>query len=200
MAIALRNLNFAKWSISQFLNELGSDAPCPGGGSAAALTGAVGVSLLEMTARINLKRALKKNRLTIIRIQSLRSKLIKLASLDARAFMKISKLFKSKRESVEFQRALLQGAKVPYEICGRSCEALKFCLAEKSKTSAWLLSDLKEAGMLLRAAFSAGRLNVEINLKEMRDKKQVLRFETGLGRLAKECASLHAKLVGVSGE
>ena len=48
--------NFAKLSLEDFLAALGSDAPTPGGGTAAAAAGAMGASLAEMVARLTLSK------------------------------------------------------------------------------------------------------------------------------------------------
>jgi methenyltetrahydrofolate cyclohydrolase len=51
--------SYANASLHQYLGELGSSRPSPGGGSAAALCGTLGIALLEMVSGINDKREKK---------------------------------------------------------------------------------------------------------------------------------------------
>jgi hypothetical protein len=57
-----KKYDFRNTKLSKFLDALASDAPTPGGGAGAALSGATGAALGEMTARINAKRAKKKTK------------------------------------------------------------------------------------------------------------------------------------------
>ncbi len=184
---------------------LGSSAVSPGGGSAAALTAALGAALVEMVARLNANRELKKQgrqnkaragsaQKRILAIKKIRGRLTRLMALDARAFIKLSKFFKEKKESLRFQKALHEGAKIPFEICELSLEALKLGALEKERTGQWLASDLAEAGILLESAFHAGRLNVEINLRSMRERKTQKKFKSCLDALEKKAAALRKDL------
>ena len=47
-------MEFKKMTIEEFINELASNSPAPGGGTAAALGGAMGISLLEMVANLTI--------------------------------------------------------------------------------------------------------------------------------------------------
>ena len=150
-----------------FLQELGSIKGAPGGGAAAALTGATGAALAEMVARLNDKRAGASSG-TAAKAAALRKKLHRLIAEDAEAFEQIQKAYAlRKKKPAVWQRALKNGAKPPLEICGACVVAAQLAAKEKPRTSRWLESDRREALLLLRAAFDAAKLNVDINLKEI---------------------------------
>jgi methenyltetrahydrofolate cyclohydrolase len=164
--------------LAVFLADLGSSRGAPGGGAAAALVGAAGAALVEMTSRLNDKR-LKNSSGSAAKASVLRARLFKLITEDASAFKKIQALWpKRKEKPSDWQAALKNGAAVPMRICQASWEGSRLADAEKSRTGRWLESDRKEARILFRAAFDSAKLNVEINLKEMTDasfKKRVRR-------------------------
>jgi len=163
--------------LSQFLAQLGSQNGAPGGGAAAALTGATGAALVEMTARLNDKRLRVSSGIAAQALR-LRIKLHQLISKDAAAFQVISKAYSARKtEPAAWQRALKAGANPPLLICEACAAASKLAKSEKNRTSAWLESDRREALILLRAAFESAKLNADINLKDIRDRAFVTRAQ-----------------------
>ncbi len=161
-----------KNSVHDFLNKLGSDSMSPGGGAAGGLAASLGMALLEMTARINAKR--KPGKTPISKIENLRKKVEALIDKDAEAFEAIFKAYREDKKSAKFQKALKQGALVPFEIAQITLKGLELGCVEAGNTSRWLASDLMESAILLEAAYFSARLNVEINLKEIQDKKFIV--------------------------
>ncbi len=196
--MASRTSDLSKKSLETFLAELGSAAPSPGGGTAAALTAAQGAALLEMVARLNDARSRKKNpkdshsaaRTRISEFAKTRSRFLKLMTDDAKAFEAISAAYSKGKEHSAYQKTLLKGYSVPLEIAERAVAALQKGQEERERTSKWLYSDLVEAGILLDAAFGAARLNVEINLKDMRDRALAGRVSAKLDALEAESGRL----------
>ena len=177
---------YAKATVAQYLNELGSQSSAPGGGSGAALTAATGAALVEMVVGIN-KQSTEK-------IKKIRRKLEGLMTEDAQAFQKISKFFKTKKKGVAYQKALENGAHVPMEICGLCGEAVKLGSLEIGRTSRWLASDLAESGILLEAAFRSARLNVEINLRFMENQTFVQKARRRLEEIERQMGLSTKKL------
>ena len=176
----------------------------PGGGGAAALTGALGTALLEMAAGINAKRELKKTqkispevKSRIKKFSKIRAALLKTMTEDAQAFQKLSRTFKLKRSGSAYQSALKNGAEVPLKICQACVDAMESGVPEIERTSRFLASDVAEAGILLDAAFLSARFNVLINLKEIRDKVLADKISSKLSALAHRCSELKEKLVSV---
>lgn len=157
-------------SLPGFLAQLGSQSGAPGGGAAAALTGSAGAALVEMTARLNDKR-LKRSSGNAAKAASLRQRLHALIAEDAEAFARIQNAWKTRRvKGALWQAALKSGAGVPLRVCEACAQAASLAKKERSRTSAWLESDRREALVLLKAAFDAGKLNVDVNLREMKDR------------------------------
>ncbi len=181
----------AKSSLKDFINELASDSPSPGGGSAAALTTALGVALFEMVARINLKKSKTPTATKRIAwLKKTRTRLLRLVTLDVQAFLKINRHYKLPKNNPRRQSSLEYGASVPLEICELSLAAARLGVEEKSRTSAWLTSDLLEAMKLVKAGYAAARLNVEINLKGLANNALRSRIASRLKSLESQIESL----------
>ena len=175
--------DYSKLAVGHFLRELGSASPAPGGGAAAALTASLGAALLEMVARLNKDGAAAK------KAEGIKNRLASLMVLDAKAFEKIYTLYKKKTSccAPRYQTALKNAAATPEEICLLSAQGVKLALSQNNKTSAWLISDLKEAAILFKASFESARLNVNVNLKGFHDTASAKKIDS---RLNKEYAQL----------
>ncbi len=176
---------YFKHTIEEYLNALASDAPSPGGGSAAALTAATACALLEMTARINDKRA-KKTR-DHSKVSAARARFGELMDEDTAAFLALSAFKKEERESDAYQKAVSHAAVVPLEICTLSAGLLKAAEAEIPLTSAWLMSDLEESVLLFRSAIRAAKFNVDINLKSVIDSTFAEKLRRELSHCLEAC-------------
>lgn len=168
--------------LKQYLADLAARLPAPGGGSASALAGAEGVALLEMVLNFTIdkkgyegfrdegKKILKK-------LEDLRERLSSLIDEDVSAYAELDKVFKMPRESEEekerrrlaMEVALKKAETIPEEICSLTLEAARFSPLILERGNINLASDVGVAMALLAAAFKAGRLNVEINLKSIKD-------------------------------
>ncbi len=179
---------FAKFTLAEYADLLGSSEPAPGGGSAAAYVGVLGTSLGEMVANLNAKKGKNPDaaqcRERAAALKKIRGRFLELVTEDAKAFARISALWKT--PSPELQKAFKEGAQVPMGICEAAYEALTVASRETPWTSKHLLSDLAECGLFLMAAFKGGRFNVEINLREIEDKAFVAETRARLDRLARQ--------------
>jgi len=130
-------------------------------------------------------------------IRQNRQKFAKLMTQDAEAFGKLKKQLSQKNSRSDLDRAFKVTAAIPYGISELSVKTLELALKEAPQTSRWLASDLAEAAILLEAACLSGRLNVEINLKSMKNKRFVREEAARLDRLEKKAARLKNKLMRV---
>ncbi|MGH7198167.1 MAG: cyclodeaminase/cyclohydrolase family protein [Candidatus Omnitrophota bacterium] len=200
--MAARTPGFSKTSLIKFLDELGSSAPSPGGGAAAALTGAQGVALIEMVARLNDARFRKKEpkadpsaaKQRIGDLKKAKLRFLELIQEDVAAFQAISAAYKKGKENPAYQKALVKGYSAPLEMAELAVQAMQRGLEEKDRTSQWLYSDLAEAGILLDATYAAARLNVEINLKDLADRNASNRAAARLIELASRSSNLKNQL------
>jgi formiminotetrahydrofolate cyclodeaminase len=179
---------FSEMTLSRYSEILGSSEPAPGGGSAAAYVGALGTSLGEMVANLNAKKSKNPDaaqcRERARQLQKIRERFLTIVTEDARAFEKVSALWKT--PSPELQKALREAALVPMGICEAAYEALTVASRETPWTSKHLMSDLAECGLFLIAAFKGGRFNVEINLREITDAEFTEFHRARLDRLQKQ--------------
>lgn len=190
-------------SLKKYLDDLASNKPAPGGGSAAALAAATGVALINMAANFTIGKEKYKSVEDEIKevssqAEGLRGKLMNLVDEDVAAYKKISSAFKLPKKSPEDKRkrtqAIQQGLKEalapPLEVCKCCHQAGKLCpvLAEKGNRN--LISDVGVAIVLLESAFQAALLNVEINLKSIKDEKFILEIREVLEPMEKELTAI----------
>ena len=174
--------SFAELSVQQLLDALASGEPTPGGGTASAVTGAMGVSLLVMVTKLaksrnntdTEKRALETARNAL---SPLPPQLMRLADADTAAFNRVMDAYRLPKGSDEEKavrtrsiQAALEGATtVPLETLRMCADALVHArvVAEHGNRSA--ASDAGVAVGLLRAAAAGANANVQINLTGMRN-------------------------------
>ena len=148
-------------SLKKYLDDLAAKLPAPGGGSAAALTAALGASLISMVVNFTLgkpKYAQYESDLRQIleKSEKLRQEFLNLVDLDVIAY-----------QSKNLQDAL----NVPLMVCRLCFEGINLCPPLIQKGNINLISDVAVAAILLESAFVSAYFNVEINLKSLADKK-----------------------------
>ena len=153
-------------TLQEYLTVLSQRTPVPGGGSAAALVGSLGAALISMTANYSLKRnqppSVEVKIKTILKkSEAIRKRLLDLVDLDARAYLSVVKNRKATPDKK--QKALRQARAVPQEVCRLCSQAIALTPFLVLKGNKYLLSDVKVAVEFLLAAFSAAKMNVEVN-------------------------------------
>jgi formiminotetrahydrofolate cyclodeaminase len=174
--------SFAEFSVEQLLDALASAEPTPGGGTAAAVAGAMGVSLLVMVTKLAKSRnntdterlALETARTALT---PLGSQLVHLADADAAAFNRVMDAYRAPKGTDDEKaartrsiQAALEGATVvPLETLRACAGALVHArvVAEHGNRSA--ASDAGVAVGLLRAAAAGANANVQTNLHGLRN-------------------------------
>lgn len=157
---------FKNYSLSEYTRVLSLKVPAPGGGSAAALTAALGAALLSMVANYSLgKSAARSNEQKIkasLKVsEQLRKRFLQLVDLDAQAYLNVVKTRKA--APAKRNAARRKAAEVPLEVCKLCYKAVQLSPALVRYGNKYLVSDVKVALELLLAAFNAARVNVEIN-------------------------------------
>lgn len=167
-------------TITEFMNELASNAPVPGGGGAAALVGAVGIALGDMVGELTTGKKKYADveediQSLMAEAKSLQSEFLRLIDVDAEAFAPLAKAYgipkdEPGRDEI-MEEALKTGASVPMDImrtCGKALDVIKE-FADKGSRLA--ISDAGCAAACCRAAIRAASLNVFINTKSMKDRE-----------------------------
>lgn len=179
-------VDFSEQTLKQYSDFLSAGTPSPGGGSAAAMTAVLGISLGEMVANINSKK-IKSNdqhadsKQRALQLGAIRAKLLHLVTKDAIVFEKLSKYWNDKSPALE--EALKNAATTPLEMCTLIDEALAIAVEEIELTSAHLISDLSECGIILQAAFRSALFNIEINSKQIKDTEFVAELKRTVSKL-----------------
>ena len=154
-------------TIKEYLNKLADRTPAPGGGSAAALTGALGSALLAMAAKYVLRRAEGSPHGEAVGVSTAR-RLMTLMCEDEKAYYRLAREIK-KRRPKKILRLYKGAINVPLEICRLTAQSASKCaqICGYCKTS--IMSDIVEAVILCEAAFFAAKLNIKINLRSIED-------------------------------
>jgi len=172
----------AREPLGEYLDRLAAKLPAPGGGSAAALVGALAAALESMVANFTVgKEAYREVEAEVQSLleqsEALRGELAKLVQADMDVYSKVSYAFSLPRETAEqktarteaIQAALKVAAQVPYKVTVACDKALSLCPDLAAKGSANLISDVGVAVVFAEAALQAAYLNVEINLAGIKD-------------------------------
>jgi formiminotetrahydrofolate cyclodeaminase len=168
--------------VSQFLNALASSAPAPGGGSAAALSGALGAALVSMVCNLTLgkkKYADVQDEIGALVEQSedLRNKLTELLEADVQVYTGVSNAYKMPRKTTEekaarsaaIQEALKDAAKVPMQVAQACAQVLDLCTPAAERGNVNVVSDAGVAALMAEAGLRSAALNVIININAIKD-------------------------------
>jgi glutamate formiminotransferase/formiminotetrahydrofolate cyclodeaminase len=164
-------------TVSDLLERLSSSAPVPGGGSAAALAGALGASLVAMVCELTVGRAAYADAEPIAReageaARELRDELMELAERDAAAYDAVVRARKLPRESEAEQAARsaaidaasVIAAEVPLQVARVAVRVLDLAERIAPVGNRNAVSDAGVAALLAAAAIRGAVLNVRINL------------------------------------
>ena len=185
--------------ISNYLDDLSAKLPAPGGGSVAALTGALGVSLISMVLNYTIGKEKYKEfegelGQALESVKELKKKLTTLIDRDVTAYRMVSSTFASKDGTIK-EKALKEAAGVPIEICNCSFEAIKLCREIMDKTNKNLITDIAVAAELLESAFNSALFNVDINLKSIKDKEFLVNVRKAIDPQKKEAAKIKQNII-----
>jgi methenyltetrahydrofolate cyclohydrolase len=188
-------------SLQRFLDELASGAPTPGGGSAAAVMGAMGAGLVSMVCNVTLGKKghdAVASELTDVRDQSekLRRRLTAMIAEDIAAFDGLMAAYRLPKASDEdkarraeaIQSSLRAATTTPLE-CAHAC-AQVIALARRAGVSGYsgVISDAGVGALAAHAALRSAGLNVSINAPSLQDRDFAEKATAQLERLLTECA------------
>jgi glutamate formiminotransferase/formiminotetrahydrofolate cyclodeaminase len=168
--------------LTELADELSSDSPAPGGGSVAALCGALAAALASMVAALTwAKKGLEPSRPAMAELgrkaQALKDWFLDAVDRDAAAFDAVIAARRRPRgtdreqaeRSAAIDRANESATRVPLEVLARSVETLELALAAARDGNPASVSDAGVAGACGLAAAEGAALNVRINLPSVAD-------------------------------
>jgi len=191
--------NYLSGTIEEYLENLSGKSAVPGGGSAAALSAAIGSALNLMVLEFSIKNVSSPSEgdALLKRKESDERQNLKLAELlineDCKVFSILRKAILEKKSEKEIEYTA--AAKVPLEICRLVCRSLNLTayLAENANKN--LMTDVECAAHMLFAAFFSAKINVEINLKYVKDEKFSRDVKIELEQLEQELREEHNKVL-----
>jgi formiminotetrahydrofolate cyclodeaminase len=202
--------DFAQLSLERFLAALASDAPTPGGGTAAAAAGAMGASLAEMVARLTLSKEKYAASHDAVRpiaeaAALARGEFLGLAREDSDAYDEVVAARRLPRGTDEEKAARLRriavanrnAAEVPMRTARAAVRLLAALpeLAEKGNPNA--VSDVGAAALLLDACVEGALLNVGINLSGIEDSTFVAEMQAETAILQEQSQRLRSQVVAL---
>ena len=165
---------------NEYLEVLASKAPTPGGGSAAAVYGAVGTALGEMVGNLTTgkkKFAIYEEEIQkiLVRLQEARMDFIRLEKADEQAFEPLSEVYRMKAETDEEKKAkeecLKAAAQVPMEVMERAVSVMDDIEFLALNGSRLAVSDAGVGIQGIRSALLGAVMSVYINTKMMKDRE-----------------------------
>lgn len=192
---------------ADFLDALAAGTPTPGGGSAAAHSGAAGAALVTMVARLTIgksKYALVENRMVMIleRAEELRVELTEAILQDAAAFNQVLAAFRMPKDTTDqkserklaIEAATLRAAQVPLSVAGMAVDVIELALEVVENGNLNAISDGATGAALARAALTSAGYNVRINTLSLNDSQAAEEMEGQLIRLEKRAAEVESQI------
>ena len=177
------NVVFCELPVEEFVLQLSSKAPVPGGGGTAALVGALGAALGGMVANLTIgkpKYSDVEDEIQELKVSAyrLQKDLLALVEKDAEVFAPLAGAYRMASETEEekaekervMQACLKQASLAPFEIMEKCAETLLLLEKFAEKGSVLAVSDAGCGAVLSKAAMQAAWLNVRINIRIISDK------------------------------
>jgi len=176
--------SLVKMNLREFCNETLSDSPAPGGGSVAALMGALGASLGGMVANLSAGKRGWDDKLEYfsdwaVKAQQLKDELLSLVDEDTAAFNRVIDAFGLSKESTEekvartaaIEEATKYAAEVPLKVMETASKSYGLLTEMAERGNPASVSDVGVGALATRACIEGAALNVRINLGQLKTEK-----------------------------
>ena len=175
-------MKLAEMTVTQFSQVLASDAPAPGGGSTAALSGALGAALTAMVCELTAtKKQFAEVREDVLAVQAkasdLQNRFLDVMDRDTDAFMVVSNAFAMPKatdeekaaRSAAIQKGLEGCTATPFEMMQLAAETIELTESMLGRFNTTAASDLGVGALTLRTAVQGAWLNVLINIGSLKN-------------------------------
>ena len=199
---------FTEKTVNEFLEALASKEPVPGGGSGAALGGALATALVSMVCNLTIGKKGYEDvgvsmRELLERSEAIRLELPKLLEADTQVYGKVMEAYRLPRKTPEqkaarneaMQAALKGAAEVPLQIAERCAQVVDLALPAAEMGNKWAVSDAGVGALLAEAAMQAALLNVYINLSSIKDQDYVADTRARIEEITEGKAELKEEVV-----
>jgi formiminotetrahydrofolate cyclodeaminase len=203
-------MSLAAKTVSDFLAELASIEPVPGGGSVAALGGALGASLVAMVCRLTIGRkgyesAFAELEEVLPRADALQAELRDEMQADVDAYASVMEAYRLPKETEAqraertrtIQAALVHASDVPLhvaELCAQVLELARIVVEKGNKNAA---SDAGVGALMAEAGLRGAAFNVSINLAAIQDATYVADRRSRVAQLVQVADQNHRETLGL---
>jgi len=178
--------------VRKFLENVASSSPTPGGGSVAAMAGAIASSLGEMVCNLTIGKKKyadveEEMKEMAEKCRESREKFLKLVEEDALSFNRVMDAFRKKKG---IEDALKMAAETPLKTAGECISLLRILVDIAEKGNKNSISDAGVAALMAQAAFHSAIMNVRINIKDMEDMDYRGKMESKMAEMREEMESI----------
>lgn len=169
-------------TVRSFVNELSMDSPAPGGGSTAALCGALSAALSSMVANLTVGKkgyeaVTDEMKSVAVEAQELKEDLLRAVDEDTAAFNKLMESFRlpkktedqGRERDLAVEEATKAATLIPLEVLRRSLRCMKLARQTALKGNQNSLSDAGVAGLTAQTCAEGAYYNIRINLLGIKD-------------------------------
>ncbi len=194
--------------LRHFMDKLASKSPEPGGGSVAALIGALGAALVSMVSNLTLGKekyqSVQPQIETLLKeSEKLRADLQDLIQKDTEAYGALSAVYKMPKNTdaekaartAKMQEALKTACQVPFEIGLKSLDVAKLAERAADIGNVGAVSDAGVAVLLAQACAQSAALNVKINVNSIKDQAFNTQTWTKMQDVLKQVAALEKSVM-----
>ncbi len=184
---------------SAFVEAVAKDKALPGGGSVAALAGALAAALVQMVAGLTVKKpryAEKHEQMKTIvqRAESLRERLLDNVVRDVDAFRALMETVRLPQDDPERLTLLVQrtfsAAEVPLSVCQQSLEALELSAEVVEHGNENAVSDAVVGAHMAYAAIAGAAFTMKINLIGFEENEQAIAMQEQVNRILRSAQEL----------
>lgn len=198
----------ADLTVKEFLDKVACSDPVPGGGSIAALDGALASALATMVARLTVgKKGYEVSEEVMQHAQTITVRLldefIVLIDKDSEAYNAVFACFKLPKttdeekaaRSAAIQEATRQAALIPLEVARKALDMMSTIADVARLGNRNAVTDACVAMMSARSAVLAALLNVRINLGSLKDKEFVFQLQSEADKLEQAACQKEKELL-----
>src|SRR5881394_2068397 len=199
-----------KMNLREFCNETLSDSPAPGGGSVAALMGALGASLGGMVANLYAGKRGWDDKLEYfsdwaVKAQKLKDELLFLVDEDTNAFNKVMDAFGLPKGSPEekaartaaIEEATKHAAEVPLKVMETAAKSYELLSEMADNGNPASVSDVGVGALATRACIEGAAMNVRINLGQLKDGKFKIHLQERVDKVSMDSEAQFKRIVQV---
>ena len=193
--------------LNTFLDDLASSAPAPGGGAAAALSAALGASLVSMVCNLTIGREKYKSAepvmlQTLTKADELRGRALQLVDEDAAVYGQVRHSYSLPKltesdiaaRAMAIQAALRVATDVPLQIMSVGAEVIQLCADIVADANTTAISDLEVGVLQALAAMEGAASNVKINVQLLIDSDYVAHAKDQMSMLLKNGREITADI------